>query len=125
MTACGWINAVAVPVALSRNNTASNATIFEYETPLDTTFQSSYQTYANLTVDNQLALNTTMRVFDVSTTYTLNITGLADKLIYHIFITAQNDWPEYNLLMADKDVARIEAKTIKIRSNSVILSTNV
>ena len=71
-----------------------------------------------MTQDNQPASNRTVRVNDLTQDYVVNMTNLTDKVIYHVFLATENDWPKYNLLMKDPQVARIEAKTIKKRSNS-------
>ena len=63
-----------------------------------------------------------MRISDSSQTYVLNISGLHDKLIYDIFLTTKNDWPEWNKLLEDGKVAAVEAKTLKIRSKNYLLN---
>ena len=106
---------MAIPVPLSRNNTASNETVQAADST--DVYVMSYQIFRQRNFTNLPALNTSIRVNDHDQTYELNITGLADKLIYHIFITTENDWPAYNRLLGNDAVMRIEAKTLKIRSN--------
>lgn len=79
-------------------------------------FALSYEIYAGLNLTNQPAISSSIRINDFSQTYTMNVTGLNDKTIYEIYITAENDWPEYNLRMNDDRIARLELKTLKRRS---------
>ena len=106
-------------MALSRNDTASNETVIQSAAPPGDIYVTSYQIFSQLNYTNLPAVNTSVRVNDDTQTYQLNLTGLADKLIYRIFITTENDWPKYNKLLEDTSVQRIEAKTIKIRSNLI------
>jgi hypothetical protein len=114
-TRCGQAYAIAVPVIGSRNQTESGLTIYASEQPT-IQYASCYQIQQGLNLTNQPIYSTSVRINDFSQTYTMNITGLSDKLIYEIYICAQNDWPTYNLLMADANVARLEIKTLKRRS---------
>lgn len=55
---------------------------------------------------------------DFSQTYTIEVSNLADKLIYNIYITSENDWPTYTRILDDQYVAQVNFKTLKIRSKS-------
>jgi hypothetical protein len=49
---------------------------------------------------------------------TINVTGLNDKLVYDVYLTAENDYPVYKQLMNNTKVARVTCKTLKRRSNT-------
>ena len=99
----------------STNNTPTQLTVFAYEDP-STTFASSFQIYSELDTTNQPVSNTTARINDYSQEYSLTVSGLQDKLIYEVYVTFENDWPEYTSLMSNSEVARLELKTLKKRS---------
>ncbi len=101
---------------LSQNNTPTLATVYKKDAPL-ATYPYSFEIYSQLDTENQPAIYQKIRVSDPSKDYSLTITVPTDNLIYHVYITTENDWPIYNLFLPDDDVARIEAKTIKKRSN--------
>lgn len=122
-TRCGQAYAIAVPVVGSRNQTESGLTIYASEQPT-IQYASCYQIQQQLNLTNQPIYSTTARINDFSQTYTMNISGLNDKLIYEIYICAENDWPTYNLLMQDTNVARLEIKTLKRRKPLNIFSSN-
>lgn len=117
MTHCGYIHAIAIPVNLSQNNTPTLATVYQSEAPITEPYPYSFEIYSGLDIQNQPAIYKKIRVNDFSKDYTLTVPVNIDNLIYHVYIATENDWPTYNLFLDDDAVARIEAKTIKKRSN--------
>ena len=108
---------------MSQNSTATELTVYLDEAPLDS-YPSSFQISSGLDTQNQPAIYSKLRVNNLANDYAFMIEGLTDNLIYNVYITSENDWPIYNKLLEDKDVARVNAKTIKKRSkkHSVKLS---
>jgi hypothetical protein len=117
-TRCGYAYAVAVPVSGSTNSTPSDQTYFEYEIPT-ATFASSYQIFSGLDPNNQPVPNASIRISDYSASYTMTVSGLQNKLVYEVYVTFENDWPKYQSLTANSEVARIEMKTLKKRSKDL------
>jgi len=112
---CGYIHAIAIPIALSQNMTATQLTVYKKQVPSDS-YPSSFEIFSGLDIQNQPAIYSKVRVNDISRDYSFVIEGLSDNLIYNIYITTENDWPLYNLLLSNEEVARVEAKTVKKRS---------
>lgn len=123
MTHCGYIHAVAIPVPLSQNNTPTQATVYQNEAGTSD-YPYSFEIYSGLDIQNQPAIYKKIRVSDFSKDYTLTVPVVTDNLIYHVFITSENDWPIYNLFLADDAVARIEGKTVKKRKPLNVYSIN-
>ena len=136
MTRCGRVHALAIPKNGSRNNTPTDDTTFLYELedqsllslsnpiidPTKTnftnkTFPSSFQIKRKLNQTNYPIFNATLRVVEPGKVSYLNISGgLQDKLIYDIYVTIENDFQVYSVLLENRSVAHLEAKTLKRRS---------
>lgn len=113
---CGYLHAVAIPIVDSQNDTATDATVYQSEAPVTDVYPSSFQIYSGYDDSNQPALYSKLRVSNFANDYSFTIQGLKDHLIYNVYITTENDWPAYTMLLNNTAVARVESKTIKRRS---------
>ena len=81
-------------------------------------YPTAFQMRLGLNQSNQPEIFTSTKLVDDSkATWTLNITGLTDNLIYNIYVSSVSDRPVFADYMSSDYVSQINLKTIKKRRN--------
>lgn len=121
---CGYIHAVAIPIANSQNNSATDLVVYEVDALASDVYPSSFQIYSGYDDSNQPAIYSKLRVSNFANDYSFTISGLTNHLIYNVYITTENDWPAYTMLLDNTAVARAQFKTVKRRKPLNVFSIN-